>query len=130
MEFASDIDSRLLIVAAQFRAHSVPFLKPLYEAAKTLPPKDWPQIIDIDSDMKLKFQRLLFCSPSAAPLERLFSTFGWIHDEQRNRLGNEKAAKLLFCFKILNKISTEKLVRNEYNSFFETNRFLKYQKYH
>ena len=39
LEFASEIDSRLLIIAAQFWAQSGPFLKPLYEAAKTLPPK-------------------------------------------------------------------------------------------
>ena len=102
LEFASEIDSRLLIIAAQFRAQSGPFPKPLYAAARTLPPKDWWQIIDIDSDMKVKIQGLLSCSPTIASLERVFSTYGWIHDEQRSRLDSEKAAKL-FCFKILNR---------------------------
>ena len=31
-------------------------------------------------------------------LERLFSSYGWIHDGQGNRLGNGKASKLLFVW--------------------------------
>ena len=73
-KFALENDSRLLLTAARFRAQSRPFLKPLYAAAKTLPPKDWWQIIDIGSDTKVKIQGLRSCSPPTASLERLFST--------------------------------------------------------
>ena len=61
LEIASKIASRLLNIAVQFSAQSGPFLKPLYAAAKTLPPKDWWQFIDIDKDMKVKIQGLLSC---------------------------------------------------------------------
>ena len=53
-------------------------------------------------DLKEIIQGFLTCNPSTAPLERLFSTYRWMHDEHRNRMGNEKASKLLFCFKTLN----------------------------
>ena len=35
------------------------------------------------------------CPPSSAGLERLFSSFGLVHDKLRNRLGNERVAKLV-----------------------------------
>ena len=35
------------------------------------------------------------CSSSSAGLERLFSSFGFVHTKLRNRLGNEKVAKLV-----------------------------------
>ena len=38
---------------------------------------------------------LLTCPASSAGLERLFSSFGLIHTKLRNKLGNEKVAKLL-----------------------------------
>lgn len=34
---------------------------------------------------------------SSASVERLFSTFGRVHTKLRNRLGNEKVEKLVFC---------------------------------
>ena len=36
-------------------------------------------------------------------VERMFSTFGFVHSKIRNQLGVEKAAKLAFLFKSLNK---------------------------
>ena len=61
-----------------------------------------PVCSDIPQSVKDIIIGLLSCSPSTASLERLFSSYGWIHSEIRNRLGNEKAAKLLFIFKVLN----------------------------
>ena len=38
---------------------------------------------------------------SSASIERIFSSFGLIHNKIRNRLGVEKAAKLVFCYRML-----------------------------
>ena len=82
-------DPRLLTVIAQYRGKAAPFLKPFYDTAKSVSAKDWWNIVDIDQDLKEIIQGFLTCNPSTAPLERLFSTYGWIHDEHRNRMGNE-----------------------------------------
>ena len=38
---------------------------------------------------------------SSASIERIFSSFGLIHNKIRNRLGVEKAAKLVFYYRML-----------------------------
>ena len=45
----------------------------------------------------------LTANASSASVERIFSRFGLIHSKLRNRLGVEKAAKLVFLYKVLNK---------------------------
>jgi len=40
---------------------------------------------------------------SSASIERVFSSFGLFHSKLRNRLGVEKAGKLVFIHKILNR---------------------------
>ena len=48
----------------------------------------------------------LICSlqtASNASIERVFSSFGLVHSKLRNRLGVEKAGKLVFLHKILNR---------------------------
>ena len=44
---------------------------------------------------------LLSSPSSSASVERVFSNFGLIHSKIRNRLGNEKASKLVFCYRML-----------------------------
>ena len=44
---------------------------------------------------------LLSAPSSSASIERVFSNFGVIHTKLRNRLGNEKASKLVFCYRML-----------------------------
>jgi hypothetical protein len=48
-------------------------------------------------------EQLLTAIASSASIERIFSTFGLVHSKLRNRLGTEKAAKLVFLFKHFNK---------------------------
>ena len=52
-----------------------------------------------------KFCRLVetifVCPPSSAGLERCFSSFGLVHSKLRNRLGNEKVAKLVKIYTVL-----------------------------
>ena len=38
---------------------------------------------------------------SSASIERIFSNFSYIHSKLRNRLGVQKAAKLVFCYRML-----------------------------
>ena len=46
---------------------------------------------------------LLSLAPSSGGVERVFSTMGFIHDDYRNKLSNEKVAKLAFCMRALRK---------------------------
>ena len=110
LNYASESNSSLLLVIAQYRSQSAHFLKPFYDIAKSVTAKGWWSIPDIDKDLKDLIQGLLTCNPSTASLERIFSTYGWIHDDHRNRMGNEKASKLSFCFKVLNKSEWVKFV--------------------
>lgn len=41
------------------------------------------------------------CPASSASVERVFSSFGIVHNKLRNRLGVERAAKLVFCYRML-----------------------------
>ncbi len=41
---------------------------------------------------------------TSASIERLFSTYGLVHTKLRNKLGNEKAGKLVFLYKALNSV--------------------------
>lgn len=47
-------------------------------------------------------EQLLSARASSAAVERIFSTFGLVHNDLRNRLGTEKAGKLVFMFKCMN----------------------------
>ena len=44
---------------------------------------------------------LLSCPASSASVERVFSSFGIVHTKLRKRLGVERAAKLVYCYRML-----------------------------
>ena len=50
------------------------------------------------------------CPPSSAGLERVFSSFGLVHDKLRNRLGNERVAKLVKVYCHLRDKDNERLM--------------------
>ena len=56
----------------------------------------------LHEDDKSMYRQLLCAAASTANIERIFSTFGLVHSKLRNRLGIEKAGKLVFMYKILN----------------------------
>ena len=78
---------------------------PMYftEQARSLPPVVWWQGVKkyVSSDLADRAITLLSCPPSSASIERVFSNFGVIHSKMRNRLGNKKAPKLVFCYRML-----------------------------
>ena len=57
---------------------------------------------DIEQDTFDLIISLLTAVASSASVERIFSTFGFVHSAVRNRLGIEKAGKLVFLFRVLN----------------------------
>ncbi|KAK2148191.1 hypothetical protein LSH36_510g00030 [Paralvinella palmiformis] len=44
---------------------------------------------------------LLQSPASSASIERIFSNFGQIHNKDKNKLGNNTASKLVFCYRLL-----------------------------
>ncbi len=56
----------------------------------------------LDSDVISAAQQLLSAVASSSGVERVFSSYGIVHSKLRNRLGTEKAAKLVFLFKTIN----------------------------
>ncbi|KAL4154529.1 hypothetical protein QTP88_000387 [Uroleucon formosanum] len=57
----------------------------------------------ISVDLNILTMQLFTAVCSSAGIERLFSSFGFIHSKSRNRLGVEKCSKLVTIFKHLNK---------------------------
>ena len=47
-------------------------------------------------------KQFLGATASSASVERMFSTFGFVHSDVRNRMGIEKGGKLVFLFKLYN----------------------------
>ena len=45
--------------------------------------------------------KLLSMPPSSASVERVFSNFAFVQNKLRNRLGVDKAGKLVTCFQAL-----------------------------
>ena len=101
-ELARESHSDMLATIMQFKVKEGPFNAHYFEAASSISPAAWWKLIPIDPDLSEIIRRIIAYSPSTALLERLFSSFGMIHTNVRNRLGVEKAGKLIFCFKVLN----------------------------
>lgn len=57
----------------------------------------------LDDDEIRIIKQLLSATASSAGIERIFSTFGFVQSKLRNQLGLDKAAKLVFLYKLLNK---------------------------
>lgn len=106
MVFAQQLHSELPGLIARFRAKCPPFIESFFSSnvATAVHPAEWWNLPEFELNAQLKevVVSLLSCSPTTADIERLFSTFGWIHSKERNRLGIEKASKLVFCLKVLN----------------------------
>ena len=73
------------------------------ESALRTPPNSWWRSLLVSKNGKLNqnfvnfASRLMSAPATSASLERIFSTFGYVHSKLRNRLKLEKTAKLVFC---------------------------------
>ena len=71
------------------------------QVIKNISPLTWWNSQNI-TEMKPLYNAFLTAVSSSAGVERVFSAFGLIHTKLRNRLGVEKAAKLVFLYKYYN----------------------------
>ena len=92
------------------RTRSKPFNKSYLftdQILKEVSQSSWWKSIDpsrqsLSSDVINKICSLQTAVASSASIERVFSCFGLVHSKLRNRLGVEKAGKLVFIHKNLN----------------------------
>jgi Protein of unknown function (DUF 659)/hAT family C-terminal dimerisation region len=102
-----------------YKAEAVPFQRFMFEmnVLDTVKPVDWwkslsdrlnKQTVDLAS-------QLVTATASSAGVERVFSSFGLVQSTLRNRLGSERAGKLVFLFKLMNNKPAEGENEHSYN---------------
>ena len=58
-------------------------------------------IVHVKTEILSLINTLMNAIASSASIERVFCTFGLVHSKIRNRLGVEKASKLVFLHRVL-----------------------------
>lgn len=92
-----------------YQAQCAPFKPYLFnsDTVNNISPMAWWSALFkrklISNDLNTLTMQLFTAVCSSAGIERLFSSFGFIHSKSRNRLGVEKCSKLVTVFKHLNK---------------------------
>ena len=92
-----------LAAAIGFQSRSDPFPASFFKVGSINPVTWWKGLKYAalpEGPVELMIQLHSACASSAS-IERIFSSFGLIHNKIRNRLGVEKAAKLVFCYRML-----------------------------
>lgn len=106
MECASTQYSEMFPDLITFRTEASPFQSFMFKdtVVQTVAPLDWwkSQADRLNPQTNAVAVQLLTAVASSAGVERVFSSFGLVHSNIRNRLGIEKAGKLFFLFKLLN----------------------------
>ena len=106
LEYCNTEHPTCLPTVINFRAKSGPFKPYLFNQGlvQNVTALAWwqSQSDRISSDMLGVCTQLMTAVASSAGVERVFSTFGLVHTKLRNRLGTEKAGKLVFIYKLLN----------------------------
>ena len=90
----------------QFQGKAEPFLASIFACTNALKPVLWWRTVKsskniVSNELCEIAIRLLSLTSSSAAIERIFSSFGLIVTKLRNRLGTEKAAKLVSCYREL-----------------------------
>ncbi|KAJ8890706.1 hypothetical protein PR048_010215 [Dryococelus australis] len=95
-DFAKEIYSMssLLPLIVKFQSKSLPFQELLFENELTSTYEWWRTFLSVE--------QLLTTKSSSASVEKVFSSFGLMHFKLRNKLGTEKASKLVFLFNAFN----------------------------
>jgi hypothetical protein len=90
----------------QFKAKAQPFSPYMFvdNVVTDVSPMTWwmSQASVLNAELLVLVKTLFTAVASSAGVERLFSTFGFVHSDVRNRLGIEKASKLTFIYRMLN----------------------------
>lgn len=110
LDFAKSKYQELLPFIIKFNAKSTPFQESYfdYEITSCVTPYEWwksqkEEIDRLNNTVFSIIEQLFTAQATSASVERVFSSFGLVHTKLRNRLGTDKAAKLVFLFKIFNK---------------------------
>lgn len=95
-----------LTTVISFEAQDAPFPASYFDPGATeAPPLSWWKGIDKRCSLPSGFMQLMkqlhTAVASSSSIERVFSSYGLIQTKLRNRLGNDKASKLVFCHRLL-----------------------------
>ncbi|GBP64815.1 hypothetical protein EVAR_50331_1 [Eumeta japonica] len=106
MEFLDSSYPNAMKDVLAYRARSYPFLEYMFKKdllMKTHVSVWWKSVsTKVDPGMLDITCQLFTATASSAEIERLFSSFGLVHSKLRNKLGTEKAAKLVAIMRALN----------------------------
>ncbi|XP_076038547.1 uncharacterized protein LOC143023811 [Oratosquilla oratoria] len=106
MDYANERFPSLVPVIMKFQAKSPPFHAFKFSdfVTKSMSAVEWWRSHSnvLDSDVISAAQQLLSAVASSSGVEQVFSSYGIVHSKLRNRLGTEKAAKLVFLSKTIN----------------------------
>lgn len=106
LEYAAAYHPEAMPFIILYQAQSSPFRKYLFSTQNMnhVHPVSWWYALrsSINNAMLDLSMQLHTAVASSAGIERLFSTFGLIHSKIRNRLGTEKASKLVSIMRTLN----------------------------
>lgn len=90
-------ESAVLIDLANYRAKSEFFSKTfLWESVSKITPTAWWKGFCSSTELCKLASRFLELPATSAACERSFSTYGGVHTKKRNRLTNERAAKIVY----------------------------------
>ena len=88
----------------QFEAESPPFPISFFRVSQIKSSVWWKGLLRISGFHQGFIQLMIHlhsCPCSSSSIERIFSNFGLIHSKFRNRLGVQRAAKLVMCYRML-----------------------------
>ena len=105
-DWLMELNPEYLAAAISFQAEATPYPKSFFQpAARTMKPDTWWKAVGESCVLPDGFVDLMItlhvATASSASLERIFSTFGLVITKLRNRLGLQKAQKLVFCYRML-----------------------------
>ena len=105
-DWLMELNPEYLAAAISFQAEATPYPKSFFQpAARTMKPDTWWKTVGESCVLPDGFVDLMItlhvATASSASLERIFSTFGLVITKLRNRLGLQKAQKLVFCYRML-----------------------------
>ena len=106
MKFVADRNPNIMSKVHFYRAKSGPFKAYMFheDVLKSVTSLAWwmSQSDQTNEERLALALKILGAKASSAYVERIFSTFGLVQSEVRNRLGTTKSAKLVFMYKLLN----------------------------
>lgn len=118
MDLAAQQHAAVVPDLVNYKAEASPFKSFMFQqnVLDSVKPLDWwkSHADHLNQETVSVVHQLLTATASSAGVERVFSSFGLVHSNLRNRLGIEKAGKLVFLFKLMNKKPVAEEVEDEH----------------